>query len=451
MARGQLTMFIIIGLLIAAVVGGAILLSSRVAIERGTAAAERQQVRAELVKPVQQFITNCLDQALVQGLELLGRQGGYLYLSQDGPSPDPVQPGTALEHEGVPVRYLVFPPVGTVGNSYFSTPPDYPWPTFPRVFKPDGSLRYARFFFGYFGRNLLPPLARGSPGSIQDQLESFLNAKMRQCRLDAFEAQGLAVETGEPNASTTFATADTSVILSWEVALRDTATDARTVLEQFTASAPVRLNTTYALVRTLLDREVTEINFTLAGLYGDGFTVDILQDKGGPGEDLVQVRDSRSRLKGQPYLFQFGRHNRPPALFLIPQEVTDFLLQETFCPGTSISLASLPPATAATTLPPGAPRPPAIHQAQVSINSPASTDVPCAGRDTDLNRVITLEALDPDEDNLTFSCAPACPYQLTAEEVDRFVTLYEDRWPLSLELSDTVTGDSQQLQLRVGT
>jgi hypothetical protein len=452
MAAGQVTAFVIIGFLIAALVAGTILLSGKVSVDRGTAAAERQQVRAELVKPVQQYITQCLEQALVQGIEYLGRQGGYIYISQDGPMPDPVQAGTVLEREGVQVRYLIFPPVGTVGVSYFSEPPEYPWPTFPRVFNATGGLKFSRFFSGYFGRNLLPALGRGNPGSLQDQLDYFINVKMGQCRLDAFESQGLSFDLGEPNTTTTLATADTTAALSWPVTIRDTASAARTDLDAFAARTLIRLNATYTLIRQLIDREVTEVNFTLAGIYGDAFTVDAIPDAGGPGEDVFQVRDSRSQLRGAPFLFQFARHNRPPALFQPAQELLDELISQAHCPGTSLSLEQLPPALSYSgTTAPGALPPFKIYQARLTITSPASDDAPCDGRIETRTTPLVLEGIDPDEDNLIFACDPACPVTLSAGDITQYVTLFDARWPFTIQVTDAGATDHERLELQVST
>jgi hypothetical protein len=232
--------------------------------------------------------------------------------------------------------------------------------------------------------------------------------------------------------------------------VRDKATGAITDLDRFAAYVPVRLNTTYALIRSLLDREVTEINFTLPGLYADGFGVDLLRDIDGTGEDLVLARDTRSRIRGSPFLFQFGRHNRPPALFFITPAWAGLLANTTVCAGTSLTLVPLPPGTAGPSLP-GNPFPTPTSRASLTITSPASIDAPCAGRNETFTLAIPLESIDPDEDNITFSCDPECPRTIDAAEADQFISYFDGNWSFQVRAFDSAVADTQRLELRLGT
>jgi len=78
--RGQVTIFIVVGLIIFSVFAGITLLLKQTTLS----SLPTEKVPAE-VAPVKSFVENCLEKTAHEGLYLLGQQGGYYELEQESP------------------------------------------------------------------------------------------------------------------------------------------------------------------------------------------------------------------------------------------------------------------------------------------------------------------------------------------------------------------------------
>jgi hypothetical protein len=384
--RGQITIFIIIGILV--------LVAFSIALYVGTKMKQRVEVRETQqhieklgIQPIQDYITTCLSLAATEGLNLIGKQGGVIYQSQGGITPAPVE-GNYVTYtdperaEQLKVEYLILPPEGNVGELFFSEPPAYPFPGFPYV--PDET---EPLFKGYYGQNMLPPLYKISVqnnehvgNSIQENLETFIAQKTVNCvNWKTFEDKGYGITSGNATASLIFAQKQEqfageqyiTIGLIWPVEVSTPGGD-KTLLTDFAIKAPVRLATIYYTVKQIIDSDVTDISY-VPGNIG-AFSASILPY----GEDsFVAVKDAQSTVANKPFEFWIPRKNRRPALWHIDvsplKDATFHITKEGR--GTSIT----------------------VQDNILSFNDP------CQESGVQNPFLLQLNASDPDEDKITYA------------------------------------------------
>ncbi|MBI4146499.1 hypothetical protein HY489_04130 [Candidatus Woesearchaeota archaeon] len=316
--RGQVTVFILIGILVVIAFGITLYAGSSLQKKEFSQGSEQAGVQQ-----LQDYVQTCLNLAVGEALSLLGKQGGFLYDSQGGL----LQQGSVAfakfpGSSGVlDVPYLVVPPVGDLGGVFVSNPPGYPFDSFP--FSPeDGSL----FFTGYYGVSKLAPLykvtASGEPvaGSVQQSLEAFIGKKTAVCAdFREFEAKGFDVVSGSGVLSLVFAQRQeqfvgeqyVTVELLWPLEV-STPGKEKVLLKDFATRVNVRLATMYYFVKSLVDGDVTDVSFAPSS------SGNIKVERQSFGEDSVLVvRDEQSSLQNRPFEFVVLRKNRIPALWAI--------------------------------------------------------------------------------------------------------------------------------------
>ncbi len=342
--KGQLTVMILTGIVLLFAVGLVIWLGTKTAERKIAPEAEQQRLRQVAVQPVKDYIQSCLDITTSTALELLGKQGGVLYESQGGLTPDFVVQDEGSKYvvfDELKVRYAILPPAGDVGQLFFSQPPKYPFRTFPYVFKNDDEnteMIIQSQEVGYFGVPQFPPLLKPGRESIQEQLESSIAFSLPKCaKWETFEAQGLAVSVSElPNVSVYVAENITqiateqffTVFVEWPVAVQDRTTGGETVLRQFSLGYPVHLAQFYLFVKGLVDREVSEVRFDPRTASAPATPVVVVEgvftNPGDNGQDdVIIAQDAQSFLRGKPLEFRLLRRNRAPAMVWVNQTDLD--------------------------------------------------------------------------------------------------------------------------------
>jgi len=131
MKHGQITIFMIIGIIILLGAGMLIYMTMIKPEKSGEEKVAAQALRQAAVQPIKDYITSCLDITSADALEFVGKQGGRLYVSQGGTIPDPAtaQLGIVfLNYDELRLSYSVVPPQGSVGDLFFSEPPKLDWP-----------------------------------------------------------------------------------------------------------------------------------------------------------------------------------------------------------------------------------------------------------------------------------------------------------------------------------
>ncbi|RLE44968.1 hypothetical protein DRJ22_05210 [Candidatus Woesearchaeota archaeon] len=324
--RGQITVFIIIGLVVLIVFGFAIYLSA--SVKKRVPVSESFDVQTFV-----DYVNSCLEKTAVQGLSLLGKQSGYLFVSQGGITPD-ISPASLgvdfLIYNNLNVPFAVVPPEGSVGL-LSSSPPEYPFEGFPFF---DGK----KIFQGFYGLVKLPPLYKKSPDnkrvpdSIQESLESFVENNIVKCAdFRIFEEQGYSFSVGEPVVSLILASnvsyfsGETFVtfVLDWPVEV--SLGEKRAQIKDFAVKVPVRLASLYFFVKDLIDKDAGNISFVPVSV--PPFSVSVV-DVG--FDSVVSVRDSYSVINNTSFEFVVARKNRAPALWFIPE------ISEGFCVGDKI-------------------------------------------------------------------------------------------------------------------
>ena len=357
--RGQVTAFFLIGLAVLLVFIIILLLRS-VILARSVPNPETlgQQYDAALVKG---YVESCLDLAADDGFARLGRQGGLLFRSQDGLSPESGRLSLqvhAVDASGRATAEQVTLAFGLINDSGFPFHPQFPATTgteytypFPGVSLAEIAVRGQPWagpqYDGAFGQYSLPPLCdpqganndSGSfrcptplfalPGQVstQQSLESFIGANVKGC-IDPAELSsrlGAEVTMGQPNVTVTFTRRETLVTL--DLPLTFTAESGALKLSSFSRRYPARLEQLSWYALNLLKHASKDPYFRIndSGNYSaipgyDGFVV--TQQNLSPAATLGQRRDlllvtivdPGSKVGKSVWFFQFLLQDRAPVL-----------------------------------------------------------------------------------------------------------------------------------------
>lgn len=401
MKQAQLTLMIITGIIFVIAVGMVIWLGGKTAQRRIAPEAEQQRLRQVAVQPVKDYIQSCLDLTTSDVLELLGKQGLVLYKSQGGLTDDVVswnEGSTHVVYDRLSVSYAILPPAGAAGQ-ISSTPPVYPFRTFPYIFKTSNESAgevVKMQFSGYYGTPRFPPLLKPGENSIQEQIESYIAYNLPRCTdWQSFEPQGLEIIADVPNVTMILAENWTqieteeffTILAAWNVNITDKTTRGATTIGEFSLSYPVHLSKFYLFVQGVVNSEVSDVSFDPRTATTQATPVTVVEnvfinpDKS--GDDIIIVQDTKSFLRGKPLEFRLLRKNRMPALFLINQTGLD---KYKFYPalGNCANLESIFLSGNELVIKPG--EPDEWHE--------------------------TLSALDPDEDKITFMTCPQTPAKI---------------------------------------
>lgn len=318
--RGQITVFILIGIMVVVAFAMTLYAGSRLGLGgKGLKEGERAGV-----SEIEDAVRSCLNIALGEGLARAGRQGGIIFSDEGG-----VFPREGFDFLGVPsaggiveTPFIVLPPQGDVGGLFFADVPLYPFDGFP--FPPNEEVP---FLTGYYGISRLPPLYRVSEGesvqnSVQAALESFVAQKSAEC-MDwaSFAQEGLEVSAGQPSVVLLFAQRQDQFVgeqfvtaqLTWPLEVETPGLD-KVVLTDFSVRVPVRLASVYYVAKSIVDGDVTDVTYVPSpqgGMQVEEITV---------GDDsVIKVSDPQSAVQGVPFSFWIARKNRVPGLWHIDE------------------------------------------------------------------------------------------------------------------------------------
>ena len=168
--------------------------------------------------------------------------------------------------------------------------------------------------------------------------------------------------------------------LYWPIEVLDKTTGGITVMKEFSVKYPLRFASLYYAVKSVIDRDVTNISFDVRN--AEGFSVVIANDVNGK-DDIVNITDPLSTLKGKKLEFLFARENRAPGLFWIEPS----RIQPSYCKGTMFKVI-----------------PPDI----LDISGPTGNDK------------IKLSSSEPDEESITYDVEPKV---LREEDIGDYIDL----------------------------
>ena len=341
--KGQITIFIIIGILILVVIVFAIF--SATILKK---AAKKPMVEPTKLEAIRNYIEECLALASAESLKLLGEQAGHIWQSQGGVEADPLS-----QEEGK--KYLFFPPttekkipfaivtyptfalnddsgkwfISNNASSKYSAPAVgitkgisvYPWKTFP--YNPfTGNITF--FGQGLFGWSILPVLEKPYANSIEEALESATLNKTKACTKFNIAFPEFEFASEEPSLKIEFLNNETIFRLNWKINIFDPVVGAKATLEEFIVRQKVRLKKIHEEIKFLIGEEATNSIYNLSA--HPAIEIDKITGKG----TVVTYTDSNSLLEGKSYKFKFAIQNRAPALWEINQS---FLDEISFNPG----------------------------------------------------------------------------------------------------------------------
>ena len=324
MKKSQITIFFILGIVMVMIVVTLLLLTRYAA--KKTSRQETIDVKEAQfdVQPIKNFVGECLSVVSKEGLKLMGRKGGYLFISQGGTLID--YPNTDegiffVNHENNKVVYNILKPRFSIGK-YFSTIPNYPWKTFP--YEDESKTSQSFKTISIFGTNNLPPSNKSfGPHSMQEQLEIFVTNNIDSCLdFSIFEDQGFDISKKEKNIAVDINENDVVFRMQYQIIIENLVSGEKTKLKDFLVRHNIRLGKLHTFVNRLIESDISDIKFNIINNTGvNFFDVDIKRDVYN-NDDLIIITDQKSLLDSFPYKYTFARKNRNPALFyLAPEEI----------------------------------------------------------------------------------------------------------------------------------
>lgn len=225
MKKGQITVFIIIGILILLVIGIAVYLTKVRVTKEITAVRPSVETIPQEIQPVRDFVEACIKRLGTDGLKRVGDQGGY------------VEPN------------LMFNPTSpTEGEAVQFSPGAGPLVAYWWYMKSRNECTKDCIF-----DSNRPPLYRSQGGnSIEVQLDNYVTNNLRSC-LDNFKEFGrkdcTVTEEGEPEVTANVAEED--VFFVGKYPIRVTCGAQTVSLENYYVSIPLNLREIYNLATTL--------------------------------------------------------------------------------------------------------------------------------------------------------------------------------------------------------
>lgn len=312
--KAQVTIFLILGIVIFILVSFMIYLVSSAAKKQISKETVQSQQTRMNVQTIIEYTNQCLDKVSREGLDILGKQAGYIFESQGGLEPD-LDPyyatiGVFFYEDSDVVLY-------TIRES--STVYDYPWPTFPYYPTASDSPSYEEPIVLTFGIPLQRELLRedGGGNSIQADLEAYVRNNTIRCTDFAiFESQGYNITngTGKIHVNVTIGENDVSFRLTYPLEI--VYFDEKTIVQDFFIRKEIRLKKVYEKFLEIIEDDTNDISYDIASTSSVG-DIEILVTPRQNNDDLIQIIDRKSKILGNDFKLQFGRRNRAIALHYI--------------------------------------------------------------------------------------------------------------------------------------
>ena len=283
-------------------------------------------------EPISQYITECLQDSLEEGLILIGRQGGYIFKEQGSITPKAAILTTQNNQDII--SYLIK-----------QTPLQAPW--YP-CFTPQNPPYFCNFtnnitlfpkLYSYsFGRSNLAFLTKNQgPLSIQEQLEYFMEKNTKECinlpsLINLPELAGYNLTQGNLTIDVNFGINDVSAALNYPTKIKVNNKEI-TQTKQYGVRINLRFKKIHSAVLDMIQKDNNFLDYDIIKDTKQGFFMsdplkfrelfgaDIIKKPLNNYESLIIINDSLSKIKGENYVFQFAVQNRPPVLDLIEKKI----------------------------------------------------------------------------------------------------------------------------------
>lgn len=338
-SRAQITFMIILGLVIFISISFVFYLASSTTKKQiGKEATQSKQTRMN-VQPIIEYVNQCLDKVSREGLQIMGKQAGFLFKTRNGVP----QGGLEEEFDDLFKKdiFLEYPSTDSfdvayaISNDFLDNKfmyPNYPWVEFPYDAYPSTQIVYSNPFDSgldpnslLFGTIFLLELYRhiGGIDSIQANLEAYVKSNVIECtKFNIFETQGYNITTDIENTyvNVTIGVNDVGFRLTYPLAIEYF--DEKTQIQDFFTSQDIRFETIYNEVQRIIINDVNDITYDI-GTPSVIPGVSIIVERNVLGkDDVIRVIDTQSKILDKPFEFRFARKNRKPALHYIPNHTT---------------------------------------------------------------------------------------------------------------------------------
>ena len=405
-AKSQLTLMIIIGIVIFTMLiflSYLVLFKTEKKLSRQSTESQQTNIGIASIK---EFINKCIEETASQAIDLIGKQGGFIYKSQGGFIPNPKELGKDyLQHE-YKVSYGLKRPSSDIGTLYFWQPSKYPWEEFPYL---DSTYTTIDLNNGYYGQNSLPDLLESNT-SILLQIERYIDNNASTClNFKSFKTYSI----NYTSITTSVIIADNHIVAYARIPtiINKVTGEEITKLEEFSVPIKVRLKLIYNLARTIIDADSISLNFDSSQVNFDVMDIGLSRNIFNK-DDILSITDPYSNVYGKPYTFQFGIQNRYPMLhYVIEQNLPTLIL------GDKITFNENSPLLI-------------IRNEEAIFEQKPNPKT----------------AYDPDEDTLIYSYNPSLPYTIGSQDIPPF----SDEWHLTIKVSDGLLEDYQDLKFNTG-
>jgi hypothetical protein len=360
MGKGQVTIFIIVGIVVLIVFGLLFMIG-----RPNTHPPDTRELSAD-IDSVKYYVEQCLYDSAVKGLRLLGSQGGVIYELQGGTAPDSFRgENFASLHAGKWVWHSISPgqvmyglscAANDIGSSSYKHDrcPSIVFPYFsedsPLIVFGNSSKSRTHYYDGTLVVDPWLGNKRNLPGLEENQdmlqtidwLQPLLDARMKVKRsLGEFIAdnitgclgnyselrrKGLVVTPAGPiSAVPRFPEAQTDIELTYPLSVYHNLTGQTTIVDKFSVVVHVRFGKIYKYVNDMLQKQAEDYSFNISSaLPRDGIALEsLLKDINAKKVDIVSFNDSESWLPDTTgtglvnYRFVSAIPNSPPAISYI--------------------------------------------------------------------------------------------------------------------------------------
>jgi hypothetical protein len=312
MSKAQITLFLIIGIVVAVLFISMLYFSGVAENEEMEQTTQRVQKEPSELEPLANYVQQCIEAKAKKGLLLLGKQGGKIYEQQGGYSPNPFTP-LFVEYESRWVPYRIRQPLA--GTFCETQPPLYPTASFiPYPYGPDKDFQNPIYLQD---KTYERPNCFGDSVSF-DKDASYLDLKYYvaselydNCPFDGFPQ--FQVQKSRP--SVQIEEREDRIDLTVDYPLSVQKTDGSLLsLSTFTEKVDFSLSKIFDFANEKIRLDVTDPRYDITIRdTGEPHAVFVRKDAV-EENDIVSIKTDGAVIDGNQFELQFARRNRPPAL-----------------------------------------------------------------------------------------------------------------------------------------
>ena len=225
--KGQLTVYIALGILII-ILAGIVFFIQRAQVTKEIEASVKRIVVPPEAQPMQEYLTQCLEKTTIQGIQLMASQGGWIQpkarINKARPTEGEAVPLSPDSDQYIPYWYFLASPNDCTGTCTFA--------------------------------GLAPPLKKPLPESMEAQLDLYIATHVKECLGDysSFTSQGYIVsEQGPLLVSTTILPKSVTAYAAYPLRFERPGASLQT--NEIFTSIPVKLGKIYQLANDLTSLE----------------------------------------------------------------------------------------------------------------------------------------------------------------------------------------------------